>query len=66
MCGTPQYKWDEDKNAFEPQEIWCKGCYLKDISNEKEDTLPGTTVRLIPRAEAERIQGELANGWGVG
>lgn len=54
LCGTADWEWAENQYAYEPSNRFCKGCYLKDITNETSDTLPGTTVVLIPAAEAER------------
>ena len=56
LCGTADWEWAEDQYAYEPQEQWCKGCYLKDITNETKDNLPGTTVRLIPRLVAKLLR----------
>lgn len=54
MCGTAQWEWDESPYAYEPQEQFCKGCYLKDITRETSNTLPGTTVLLVPAEVAKR------------
>lgn len=56
MCGTAEWEWKENEFAYEPQEVWCKGCYLKDITNETKDNLPGTTVRMVPEIVAERAR----------
>lgn len=56
MCGTADWEWAENQYAYEPQAKFCKGCYLKDITQETSDNLPGTTVALIPAAEAMRIR----------
>ena len=53
MCGTAEWEWKENPYAYEPQEVWCKGCYLKDTSTETKDNLPGTSIRLVPEAIAE-------------
>lgn len=54
MCGTAEWEWSENQYAYEPVHQFCKGCYLKDITRETSDTLPGTSVGLIPAEEAKR------------
>lgn len=59
MCGTAKWEWDEDKYAYEPVQSFCKGCYLRDIASETEQTLPGVTVNMLPR---EQVSEEMRLG----
>lgn len=53
LCGTASWEWDENPHAYQPQEVWCKGCYLKDITTETKDNLPGTSIRMVPEAMSQ-------------
>lgn len=48
MCGTASWEWEENKRAYDVQEKFCQGCYLKHISSDSQHALPGTTVELVP------------------
>lgn len=67
MCGTADWEWDADANAYTPVEHLCRGCYREKVYTEGKDLLPGTTVRLAKtdsaqvrkmRAKQERYQKE--------
>lgn len=47
LCGTASWEWEENKYAYDVQEVFCPGCYRKEVSNEG-DKLPGTRIELIP------------------
>jgi len=46
MCGTSDWEWQENRNAYEPVMATCLGCYYKEIAREGQDIGPGVTVRL--------------------
>lgn len=56
LCGTAEWEWEENKFAYEPEERFCRGCYLKHIAGEDRNSLPGTTIELVPVTEARRIE----------
>lgn len=56
MCGTAEWEWNENAYAYEPNEHFCKGCYLREIANEGRTSLPGTRIELTPVSEALRLQ----------
>lgn len=64
MCGTKSWEWEENKRAYMPTEKYCHGCYLKHMSSEDNDSLPGTTIDLVPYdaalVEAQRLRYEQA------
>jgi hypothetical protein len=47
LCGTAAWEWKENRHAYDVQEVFCPGCYRKEVSNEG-DKLPGTRIELIP------------------
>lgn len=56
MCGTAQWEWEDDLNAYAPVYHTCHGCRLKEAM--AEDNTPkgkGTTIRLVPKQTAERM-----------
>lgn len=64
MCGTAGWEWEEDRYAYEPMAKQCWGCYVKEVSREENEMLPGSTISLIPakRAEALREKGNHVPG----
>jgi len=48
LCGTTSDEWEDNAKAYAPTESFCKGCYLKEIAGEDTESLPGTTITLIP------------------
>jgi hypothetical protein len=61
LCGTAQWEWEADPNAYTPIYHTCHGCRIKDAM--AEDNTPkgkGTTIRLAPRKVAERMIREAA------
>lgn len=55
LCGTAGWEWEENKYAYDVEEVFCKGCYLKEVSSEG-DRLPGTRIDLIPVTQKLRDQ----------
>jgi hypothetical protein len=56
MCGTADWEWQEDRNAYEPMAKQCWGCYIKDSATDENDRLPGSTMTLVPFKEAEVLR----------
>jgi len=56
LCGTAEWEWTENRFAYEAEEQYCRGCYLKAVASEGSNNLPGTTVELIPVTELTRAQ----------
>lgn len=56
LCGTSEWEWKEDRFAYEIQETFCRGCYLKEVASEEAGKLPGTTVNLVPATSRSRAQ----------
>lgn len=46
MCGTADWEWQDNRNAYEPVLATCLGCYYKEIIREGQDIGPGVTARL--------------------
>jgi len=59
LCGTAQWEWEENQRAYEPQEAFCMGCYLKEMAQEGSKTPPGTTMTLISTTSRTYAQGLL-------
>jgi hypothetical protein len=48
MCGTAQWEWDENPNAYQATTEFCPGCYRKDAANDSDEPLPaGASITLI-------------------
>jgi hypothetical protein len=47
LCGTAGWEWEENRYAYDVEEVFCPGCYRKEVSSEG-DKLPGTRVELVP------------------
>lgn len=56
MCGTADWEWEEDRNAYEPVTHQCWGCYMKDGATDNQNALPGSTIILVPPKQAEEMQ----------
>lgn len=48
LCGTAGWEWEENKYAYDVQEVFCPGCYRREVSNDGSDKLPGTRIELVP------------------
>lgn len=59
LCGTAEWEWEENRFAYEPQETFCRGCYLKEVASEGKNNLPGTTIDLIPVTELTKAQAKV-------
>jgi len=59
LCGTAQWEWDENPNAYDAEEHLCIGCYRKQVHTESLGTThPGVKVELrrsTPQAQAEKF-----------
>lgn len=47
LCGTARWEWEENRYAYDVEEVFCPGCYRKEVSTEG-DKLPGTRIELVP------------------
>lgn len=47
LCGTAKWEWEENPYAYDTEEAFCKGCYIKEVSAEG-DRMPGTRIELVP------------------
>lgn len=57
MCGTAPYEWADDPFAYTPVFHTCIGCQKKELlSDDDTPRVKGTTVRLLPKEEAERLR----------
>jgi hypothetical protein len=59
LCGTAPWEWEENPYAYEPEEVWCKGCYVKHAASEEGGKLPGTTVTLALNTPLRQAQQEM-------
>lgn len=53
LCGTAGWEWEENRYAYDVEEVFCQGCYLKEVSSEG-DRLPGSRIELIPVTKSLR------------
>ena len=60
LCGTASWEWEENRFAYEPEEQFCQGCYMKEVAGEGRNTLPGTTINLVPVTEERRLKQYIA------
>jgi hypothetical protein len=56
LCGTAGWEWEENKYAYDVQEVFCPGCYRKEVSGTSGDKLPGTRIDLVPATKELRDQ----------
>lgn len=47
LCGTAGWEWEENRYAYDVEEVFCPGCYRKEVSSDG-DKLPGTRIELVP------------------
>lgn len=61
-CHTADWQWEEDPHAFEPVKLNCKGCYVlrKAEEGERESTMPGDVLVLVPKAVAAKLRHDAA------
>lgn len=62
MCGSSQQEWDDDPYAYEAVRVTCPGCMRRETMNDDstENVAKGSSVRLLPKAAAERMRAETA------
>jgi len=60
LCGTAQWEWEENRFAYEAEEHFCQGCYIKAVSSEDKNSLPGTTINLVAPTEQRKAEKLLA------
>lgn len=59
MCGLTEQQWNDDPHAYVAVQAVCHWCAAKDRARSDGDTdrsLPGATIRLVPREVAETMQ----------
>ena len=56
LCGTAQWEWEENRFAYEAEEAFCQGCYIKTVTGEGRNSLPGTTINLVATSEQQKAQ----------
>ena len=54
MCGSAEWEWEENRNAYVAQERVCMGCMLKDRAGDTQEHSPGGRIVLVPRSIFER------------
>ena len=54
LCGTAGWEWEENRFAYDVQEVFCPGCYRKEVSANVDNKLPGTRVELVPATKELR------------
>jgi hypothetical protein len=58
-CGTSEWQWREDPDAYEAVLNVCPGCQRKDWLREDQGdakTQAGSSIGLLPRARAEFLR----------
>lgn len=61
MCGTAPWEWEENAFGYETVFVTCRGCQLKEEQAKDDTPKPsGTTIRLMPAEEAEKMRRRLA------
>lgn len=59
-CGTAPHEWEEDPDAYVAINLNCPGCMRREVMLEDDTPKPkGTSVRLVPKAAAERLAAEM-------
>lgn len=60
MCGTADWEWDPkqggSRHAYDHQEKFCQGCYIKSAAAEDKKTLPGTSIVLVKLSSRQKAQ----------
>lgn len=56
MCGTAPWEWEDDKYAYETEDRFCMGCYLKEVASGDRKRLPGTTVELVKLTKTQKAK----------
>jgi hypothetical protein len=55
LCGTAGWEWQEDPLAYEAVTKICLGCQNRDLARDV-DKRPGSSVVLIPPAQAQKLR----------
>jgi hypothetical protein len=58
MCGTAEWQWEADSDAYAAMLQVCPGCQRKDWAREEQEgKLPaGSSFVLVPRARVEALR----------
>ena len=58
-CGTSAEEWAEDPHAYAAIYVTCQGCMRREIMQSSDTPITkGTSVRLVPKAMAARLEAE--------
>lgn len=57
LCGTAEWEWDLDKQAYVPARKFCWGCYYREVANEDELST-GQSVVLVQNSEEYQRRSE--------
>jgi hypothetical protein len=58
LCGTADWQWDEDPEAFVAAAVVCRGCARREAKSEAEGQgvkQHGSSVQLVPREHAVKV-----------
>lgn len=58
LCGTANWQWEDDPEAFVAASVVCPGCARRDVATEEAGSAArqhGATVQLLPREHAEDV-----------
>lgn len=55
-CGTSQWEWDEDADAYTAMRHICKGCMILYAAEEDNDRSLGSRMVLVPKRRAQEIE----------
>lgn len=47
MCGTADWEWEENKNAYTAVEHHCRGCMIEKAATVDKELIDGNTIRLV-------------------
>lgn len=61
MCGSADWEWEADPNAYVPAVVTCKGCEKREyLSKDLPADSMGQTVQLLPAAVYHQIEKDRA------
>ena len=59
-CSTSETEWAEDMDAYAAIYVTCQGCMRREIMQASDTPIAkGTSVRLVPKAMAARLEAEI-------
>jgi len=57
-CGSADWEWAEDPDAYRAMTVVCMGCVVKDrerLNSDDGARIPGSSIRLVPRERAQAM-----------